>query len=320
MPTKKQDKTKIFQIWGEVLDEGFTSVPNLLLKYRSNIGLKPKHIMLIIDIMSFKWDSENPYPSYFTLAKRAGVEERSVKRITQDLEEFGLLIKTPRFDEETGAQVTTVFDFRPLVQSLVQQVQTEQDDHSKNTVQFDKINPKPTRRKNSEKGVTKTSRGRVTKMSPGGVTEMSPEGVTKTSPKEDTYSKKINIYKLTPVVNRTNGSKKKVSNNTKTRVSKHLRSAIFRNRIFEIYDNLREIKSLDKLVEEAAEKACKEILINRAGDLGNINTKSTSDSVVKSVKKNFPYNKLPADQDKARRVFTAELCNLVAEEMSALIK
>ena len=50
MPDKKHDKTKIVQIWGEILDEGFTSVPNILLRYRSRIGLKPKHIMLIIDI------------------------------------------------------------------------------------------------------------------------------------------------------------------------------------------------------------------------------------------------------------------------------
>jgi len=122
MPDKKQDKTKIVQIWGEILDEGFTSVPNILLRYRSRIGLKPKHIMLIIDIMSYKWDSEYPFPSYSTLALRSGIEERSVKRITQDLEELGLLIKTPRFDDDTGAQVTTVFDFRPLVQKLIEEM------------------------------------------------------------------------------------------------------------------------------------------------------------------------------------------------------
>ena len=122
MSGTKQDKTKIVQIWGEILDEGFTSVPNILLRYRSKIGLKPKHIMLIIDIMSYKWDAGYPFPSYSTLSQRSGVEERSVKRITQDLEELGLLVKTPRFDSETGAQVTTVFDFRPLVKKLIEEM------------------------------------------------------------------------------------------------------------------------------------------------------------------------------------------------------
>ncbi|NIT14602.1 MAG: hypothetical protein GTN99_10285, partial [Candidatus Dadabacteria bacterium] len=125
MSGNKQDKTKIVQIWGEILDEGFTSVPNILLRYRSKIGLKPKHIMLIIDIMSYKWDAGYPYPSYSTLSQRSGVEERSVKRITQDLEELGLLVKTPRFDDETGAQVTTVFDFRPLVKKLIEEMNKE---------------------------------------------------------------------------------------------------------------------------------------------------------------------------------------------------
>jgi len=130
MSGTKQDKTKIVQIWGEILDEGFTSVPNILLRYRSKIGLKPKHIMLIIDIMSYKWDAGYPFPSYSTLSQRSGIEERSVKRITQDLEEFGLLVKTPRFDNETGAQTTTVFDFRPLVTRLIEEM--NQDKESSN--------------------------------------------------------------------------------------------------------------------------------------------------------------------------------------------
>ena len=122
MTANKQDKTRIVQIWGDILDEGFTSVPNLLLRYRSALGIKPKHLTLIIDIMSFKWDRYSPFPSYSTLAKRAGVEERSIKRITQDLEELNLLIKEPRFNEQTGAQITTIFDFRPLVKKLTEEM------------------------------------------------------------------------------------------------------------------------------------------------------------------------------------------------------
>ncbi|NIN61662.1 MAG: hypothetical protein GTN99_09850, partial [Candidatus Dadabacteria bacterium] len=72
--------------------------------------------------MSFKWDRYSPFPSYSTLAKRAGVEERSIKRITQDLEELNLLIKEPRFNEQTGAQITTIFDFRPLVKKLTEEM------------------------------------------------------------------------------------------------------------------------------------------------------------------------------------------------------
>lgn len=133
MSFKKQDKSKIIQIWGDILDEGFTSVPNLLLRYRANLGIKPQHLVLIIDIMSFKWDSQNPFPSYSALAQRAGVAERSIMRLVQDLEEMNLLIRKPRFDEETGAQITTIFDFRPLVQRLIEEMRKTQLEHTKET-------------------------------------------------------------------------------------------------------------------------------------------------------------------------------------------
>ena len=35
MTTNKPDKTKIAQIWGDILDQGFTSVPNIPLRYRT---------------------------------------------------------------------------------------------------------------------------------------------------------------------------------------------------------------------------------------------------------------------------------------------
>lgn len=35
MTTKKPDKTKIVQIWGDILDQDSTSVPNIPLPYRS---------------------------------------------------------------------------------------------------------------------------------------------------------------------------------------------------------------------------------------------------------------------------------------------
>ena len=174
MSGTKQDKTKIVQIWGEILDEGFTSVPNILLRYRSKIGLKPKHIMLIIDIMSYKWDAGYPFPSYSTLSQRSGIEERSVKRITQDLEELGLLVKTPRFDNKTGAQTTTVFDFRPLVTKLIEEM--NQDKESSNNAEYSLDTTSqdyPTSKKKVNKNRVlgrgdKNVRGRVTKTSLGG--------------------------------------------------------------------------------------------------------------------------------------------------------
>ena len=85
------------------------------------------------------------------------------------------------------------------------------------------------------------------------------------SPKEYTNNNKI-ISKGTPEQNSTynrrkNGSAKS-SKKIKNGVSKDLREGIFRNRIFEIYDNLSDLKSTEELVEEGVQRACKDLLVN----------------------------------------------------------
>jgi len=327
MSGTKQDKTKIVQIWGEILDEGFTSVPNILLRYRSKIGLKPKHIMLIIDIMSYKWDAGYPFPSYSTLSQRSGVEERSVKRITQDLEELGLLVKTPRFDNETGAQVTTVFDFRPLVTKLIEELNKDSKAPDKNINIVDSTNqklstPKKKVNKNRVIGDDKIVRGEGDKNVTGGVTELALGGVTKMSPKEYTSNNKI-ISKRTPVQNSTYNRAKKSSSNgngkTKNRVSKDFRDAIFRNRIFEIYDNLNDLKSIKELVDEGTQRACKDLMVNRAKDFEQSGIDLDLKSIAKKVKNEFPYNKLPTNEKKARDFYTATICNLVANSVAEIV-
>ena len=321
MSGTKQDKTKIVQIWGEILDEGFTSVPNILLRYRSKIGLKPKHIMLIIDIMSYKWDAGYPFPSYATLSQRSGVEERSVKRITQDLEELGLLVKTPRFDNETGAQVTTVFDFRPLVTKLIEELNRDETspDRSINTVVTAK---KKVNKNRSAKGDDKNVRGEGDKNVTGGVTELALGGVTKMSPKEYTSNNKI-ISKRTPEQSSTYSRAKKPSSNgnrkTKERVSKDFRNGIFRNRIFEIYDNLNDLKSIKELVDEGTQRACKDLMVNRAKDFEQSGVGLDLKSIVKKVKNEFPYNDFPTNEKKARDFYTATICNLVANSVAEIV-
>jgi len=207
----KQDKTKIVQIWGEILDEGFTSVPNILLRYRSKIGLKPKHIMLIIDIMSYKWAAGYPFPSYSTLSQRSGIEERSVKRITQDLEELGLLVKTPRFDGETGAQVTTVFDFRPLVKKLIEEMNRDDEtlDSATNAVDISSQNHIASKKKaNNNRGVRESDKnvgGEGDKNVTGGGTELPlGGGGQKWHPKNTQKIRRILVYeppgKAAPII------------------------------------------------------------------------------------------------------------------------
>lgn len=327
MSGTKQDKTKIVQIWGEILDEGFTSVPNILLRYRSRIGLKPKHIMLIIDIMSYKWDAGYPFPSYSTLSRRSGVEERSVKRITQDLEELGLLVKTPRFDNETGAQVTTVFDFRPLIKKLIEEMKRDDEivDSTGNMADISNQSHSLFKKKVSEnrvfRGGDKNVRGEGDKNVTGRVTKLSRGRVTKMSPKEYTSNKK-NISILTPEESSAYSNAKKNSKNGNTKIKKRVsidfRKSIFRNRIFEIYDNLNDLKSIKELVDEGTQRACKDVMVNRAKDFEKLGFDIDIKSIVKKVRNEFPYKELPTTNTKARNFYTATICNMVADSIAEL--
>ena len=302
MSTNKNDKTRIVQIWGEILDEGFTSVPNILLRYRTNLGIKPKHLSLIIDIMSFKWDAENPFPSYTTLATRAGMEERSIKRTMQELEELKLLVRTPRFDEESGAQITTIFDFRPLIKKLTEEKQKTPGDRK------------------SRGGVTELSPGGMTELSSGGVTELSSGGVTELSPKEYSYINNKNISK-NPVEKNSGMTVlsyplgKKFKKEEKERVRKYLRNAIFRNRIFETFDNLNKELSIEELVEEGSYKAGKELLVNRLKEITDGNINFNPSLIAGNVKKNFPYDQIPRNTRNARKFFVAKICDMTSEEI-----
>ena len=106
----------------------------------------------------------------------------------------------------------------------------------------------------------------------------------------------------------------------KERVHTYFRNGIFRKRLFEIYDNLYNIKSTEELVEEGVYKACKEIMINRVNDLSKNNTKVNPDQIAEEVKSEFPYRKIPRNFEKARSFFVATICTLTAEKISSLLE
>jgi hypothetical protein len=309
MVIKRQDKSKIVQIWGDILDEGFTSVPNILLRYRSKLGIKPHHLALIIDIMSFKWDSENPFPSYSTLAQRANMTDRGIRKTIHELERLNLLIRTQRFDEESGAQITTIFDFRPLIQRLKEEMYKAEMKHEPGII----VN-------------TITSKGEGDLKFRGGRNYSSGGGRNYSSSKEYSYNNKTQNKNTHPKKTVPHGNAGAHGNpniplearDEKERVRTHFRDGIFRKRLFEIYDNLYNIKSIEELVKEGAYKACKEIMINRANELFKI--KINPDEVAEEVKSEFPYHKIPISYEKARKFFVATICNLTAEKIFSILQ
>ena len=137
------------------------------------------------------------------------------------------------------------------------------------------------------------------------MTEVSGEGMTEVSPKEDTNINNINL------------SNNPLRKEEKERVRKYLRNGIFRNRIFETFDNLKEHTKIEDLVEEGSFRATKEILINRASSvLKTHQTKRINPAdISKKVRKEFPYKNFPKEEDKARKFFVAKICDITSKEI-----
>ena len=90
-------------------------VPTALLNRMSDIGedgVTPTEMVFILQIMGFKWDEEDPYPSYKRIAEQMGISEPYARKIARNLEEKNLLIRQKR--EGT----TNKFDLAPLFEKL----------------------------------------------------------------------------------------------------------------------------------------------------------------------------------------------------------
>lgn len=100
--------------WPEsVLEQGFTAVPNSLIRYRSKLDITIPEFFVIVAIDSFRWDNWNqPFPSLKTLALVTGLSERQVSRITGALEGKGYIVKTRRYNK------TNLYDLTPLGEEL----------------------------------------------------------------------------------------------------------------------------------------------------------------------------------------------------------
>jgi DNA-binding Lrp family transcriptional regulator len=109
-----KEQTHVEVIWGTpILDEGFTPIPNLVIRYASEL-MTPKEFQFICVLATFKHDSRDPYPSQETLGKYlGGISERAVRKIIEGLEEKGLIAVGYRYVD--GKRKSAVYSLKPLI-------------------------------------------------------------------------------------------------------------------------------------------------------------------------------------------------------------
>jgi len=104
----------------ELLQAGFTAVPNLVLRHYVALGITPTEMMFIIHIWQYWWNEKDPYPSLRTISDRMGISWRNAQRYVASLKQKAVLVVTPRFAAGLG-QMTNEYDFSPLTHQVLAQ-------------------------------------------------------------------------------------------------------------------------------------------------------------------------------------------------------
>jgi hypothetical protein len=102
----------------EIMEDGFTSVPNLVLNHYAALGITGAEMLFIIHVWQFWWSQrENPHPPTRALAERMGVDQRTIRNYTASLEAKGFLTTHERIVPGEG-QRANVYDFAKLLKAI----------------------------------------------------------------------------------------------------------------------------------------------------------------------------------------------------------
>lgn len=118
-----EQSTRIEVIWGSrLLDDGFTSIPNILIRNYRKLGISHGEWGLICTLLTYKHDARDPYPSQETLAEHLDVTVRQIKKWVESLVDKKLLFVGRRRNSTTKVFGSAVYNFKPLIQAALQLV------------------------------------------------------------------------------------------------------------------------------------------------------------------------------------------------------
>jgi DNA replication protein len=94
------------------LAERYTAVPAIFLEHYHRLNVSSSEAMLIIHLLSFKWDEKKPFPRVARIADRMGMTETAVRQNARSLEKKHLLLRIQR------SGTSNLFDLTPLFKKL----------------------------------------------------------------------------------------------------------------------------------------------------------------------------------------------------------
>jgi DNA-binding MarR family transcriptional regulator len=97
----------------ELFDQGFVAIPTRFLQLYANLKphpLTPGEAIFVMQLMSFKWTADAPFPGYKRIAKRMGLTDKMVRKYAQSLEAKGYVKREKRVSLTNRFDLTGLFD------------------------------------------------------------------------------------------------------------------------------------------------------------------------------------------------------------------
>lgn len=102
--------------------EGWVGVPDAFFRLYSKLqpyALTVGEAMFVLQLMTYKWSNDSPFPSYKSLAVRMGVTDKMVRRYAANLEGKGYLKREARIGS------TNTFNLNPLFIALAAKLKAD---------------------------------------------------------------------------------------------------------------------------------------------------------------------------------------------------
>ncbi|MDX8367877.1 helix-turn-helix domain-containing protein [Cytobacillus sp. IB215665] len=109
-------------MWGTpILDEGFTAIPNLIIRSYRKLGITHAEYGFISILLTYKHDARDPYPSQDTICDHLGVKRHAITKMINSLLDKKLIEVGQRFNDK-GEFQSNIYNFKPLVDKCLQLV------------------------------------------------------------------------------------------------------------------------------------------------------------------------------------------------------
>ena len=94
----------------QIAGSGWTPVSDYFLKNYHRLRITHSEAMVLIHLVSFKWDAAAPFPSLKTVGKRMGITVASVRSHLRNLEGKGFLTRQMRVGKTNRFHLRGLFE------------------------------------------------------------------------------------------------------------------------------------------------------------------------------------------------------------------